>query len=175
MTTFPIPRRWQIPEAAMHHSFVEMARDGARSCEGIAMWLGRHEGDTAIVTHIARLEGPGIRKGPDLLAISASLVNDLTDVAIEHKLTLIGQIHSHGPWHTTDLSEVDKRCGIAVPGFLSAVAPDYALRQGTTLDQCGLHVFLPPQGWVRLSREEVADRFSIINNVPVSVLVAGQR
>lgn len=173
MTPFPIPKRWDIPEEAMRLSFAEMAQDGARGCEGVAMWLGHREGEVAIVTHVARLQGPGIHKGPDHLFISADLVNDLTDVAIEHRLTLVGQIHSHGPMHGTNLSLTDRRYGIAVPGYLSAVAPDYARRRVTTIDQCGIHVFLPPQGWVRLSPSAVKERISIVTNVTVPVLIAG--
>lgn len=173
MTYFSIPGRWQIAADVLRHSFAEMAQDGARGCEGIAMWLGHHEGDTAVITHVARLRGPGLHKGPDRLLINADLVNDLTDVAIENKLTLIGQIHSHGPLHSTDLSEVDKRYGIVVPGYLSAVAPDYAMRPNTTIGECGIHVFIPGHRWQRLSPQEVQQRVSIVNGVTVPVLVAG--
>jgi len=173
MTYFSIPEHWRIPEAALRHSFAEMAEDGQRGCEGIAMWLGHYDGNTAIVTHVARLRGPGILKEPDRLLISADLVNDLTDVAIENNLTLIGQIHSHGPLHTTNLSETDKRYGIAVPGYLSAVAPDYALRSETTISECGLHVFIPGKSWPRLSPTEVRQRISIVSGIIVPILVAG--
>ena len=138
------------------------------------MWLGSRGEDVAVVTHVARLEGPGIRKGPDRLIISADLVNELTDAAIEHRLTLVGQIHSHGAWHSTDLSLTDKRYGIAVPGFLSIVAPDYALRPNTKMEDCGIHVFLPPAGWSRLSREQIGQRIVITPAVSVPLLVVGK-
>jgi len=173
MSYFSVPARWQIPTDAVRHSFTEMARDGIRGCEGIAMWLGRHEGDAAIITHVVRLRGPGIQKAPDRLLISADLVNDLTDVAIENKLTLIGQIHSHSAFCGTDLSEVDRCCGIAVPGYLSAVAPDFALRAGTTIEECGMHVFIPGQRWQRLSPQDVRQRISVVDGVLVPILVAG--
>jgi hypothetical protein len=158
MSYFSVPARWRIPTDAVRHSFTEMARDGIHGCEGIAMWLGRHEGDTAIITHVVRLRGPGIQKSPDRLLISADLVNDLTDVAIENKLTLIGQIHSHSAFCGTDLS---------------AVAPDFALRAGTTIEECGIHVFIPGQRWQRLSPQDVRQRISVVDGVNVPVLVAG--
>jgi len=173
MSYFSVPNRWQIPAEVVRHSFAEMARDGIRGCEGIAMWLGRYDGDTAIITHVALLRGAGVQKAPDRLLITANLVNDLTDVAIANKVTLIGQIHSHGPLYGIDLSVVDRRAGIAVPGYLSAVAPDYALRAGTTLEECGIHLFTPAQGWQRMSPQDIRERISIADGIHVPVLVAG--
>ncbi len=73
----------------------EMARDGVHGNEGVAMWLGRYEGDTAIVTHVGFLRGPHVRKEPRLLMIGSELINDLTDLAIESGVRLIGQITFH--------------------------------------------------------------------------------
>lgn len=173
MSYFSVPTRWVIPADAVRHAFGEMARDGVHGREGIAMWLGRYDGDTAIITHVARLRGSGIQKAAGRLFISADLVNDLTDVAIANKLTLIGQIHSHGPGGGTNLSPIDRREGIAVPGYLSAVAPDFALRAGTRLEECGIHIFIPGQAWQRLSAEDIRQRISVVDGVHVPVLVAG--
>jgi hypothetical protein len=174
MSYFSVPNRWRIPADALRHSFTEMAQDGIRGCEGIAMWLGHYDGDdTAVITHVALLRGPGVQKAPDRLLITADLVNDITDIAIENKLTLIGQIHSHGPLYGVDLSVVDRRAGIVVPGYLSAVAPDYALRSSTTLEECGIHVYSPAQGWQRLSPQDVREQISIVDGVHVPVLIAG--
>lgn len=173
MSYFSVPNRWQIPADAVRHSFTEMAQDGTRGREGIAMWLGRYDGDTAIITHVTLLRGPGVQKAPDRLLITADLVNDLTDIAIANNVTLIGQIHSHGPLYGIDLSAVDRRAGIAVPGYLSAVAPDYALRSSTTLEECGIHLYTPAQGWQRLSPQDVRERISIVDGIHVPVLIAG--
>ena len=79
MSYFDVPTRWVIPEAALRRSLQEMAIDGARGCEGVAMWLGHYDRDTAVVTHIAVLRGPGVRKAPDQLLIGADLMNDIAD------------------------------------------------------------------------------------------------
>lgn len=173
MTYFEMPAQWRIPEEAIRHSMSEMAIDGALRREGVAMWLGKYEGKTAVVTHVAALRGPGVRKAPDQLLISADLVNDLTDKAIELGLVLIGQIHSHGPMHGTSLSLTDKRYGISVPGYLSAVAPDYAMRPSTSIHDCGVHLFEKGRGWIRFTREQVVKRVLIVPDPRVPVLFVG--
>ena len=140
---FAEPKLWRIGKNAYRASLVEMARDGAHGNEGVAMWLGHYEGDAAIITHVGVLRGRYVRKAPALLFIGSELINDLTDLAIAQGVRLIGQIHSHGPRFGTHLSETDRKFGIAVPGLLSLVAPDYALRPDTPITQCGVHVFRP--------------------------------
>jgi hypothetical protein len=173
MSYFETPAQWRIPEAVIRHSTTEMAIDGALEREGVAMWLGRYEGNSAVVTHVAALRGAGVRKAPDQLLISADLVNDLTDKAIELGLVLIGQIHSHGPSHGTSLSLTDKKYGISVPGYLSAVAPDYAMRPSTSIHECGVHVFEQGRGWIRLTPEEVLKRVLVVQGPRVPVLFVG--
>jgi hypothetical protein len=173
MNYFETPTQWRIPEEAIRRSMTEMAIDGARGHEGVAMWLGRYEGNTAVVTHVAALRGAGVRKSPDQLRISADLVNDLTDRAIELGLVLIGQIHSHGPMHGTFLSLTDKKFGISVPGYLSAVAPDYAMRPSTSINECGVHLFEKGHGWIRLTPEQVGERVLVVQSPRVPVLIVG--
>jgi hypothetical protein len=173
MTFFSIPSHWRIPQSAVQLSLREMALDGARQCEGVALWLGRHAGDVVSVTHVVALRGPGVRKARDLLQISADLINDVTDLAIAHRANLVGQIHSHGRLFGTDLSRTDKERGIAVPGFLSVVAPDYAMRPGTVIADCGVHLFEQPSGWRRLVQAEVAKRVIVTGGEDAPLLVAG--
>jgi hypothetical protein len=173
MNMSEIPHRWHIPRSAIQHSIGEMAIDGRRGCEGIAMWLGHFQDDTAIVTHIALLRGPGIQKMPYQIVISADLVNDLTDVAIDLNVVLVGQIHSHGPLHGTHLSETDKRYGICSPGYLSVVAPNYAMDLTTEIDQLGFHIF-EDGGWRRLSSSAARNRVVIPEELEVAVVTAGR-
>lgn len=174
MNYFSVPSAWNIPETALQRSMEEMAIDGVIGREGVSMWLGSHEGETASITHVAVLRGPGVRKAPKFLQISSDLVNDLTDVAIERGLTLIGQIHSHGTYYGTDLSPTDRLNGISVPGYLSVVAPDYAMRPATTISECGVHIFEQPTGWRRFSPREVNHRIRITSGIAVPILVVGE-
>jgi proteasome lid subunit RPN8/RPN11 len=170
---FAEPEHWRVSSEVFAQSLSEMALDGVMGNEGVAMWLGRYEGNVAIVSHLGVLRGPYVRKEPDLLMIDSELINDLTDLAITNNVRLIGQIHSHAPKYGTDLSETDRRYGVAVPGMLSLVAPDYALRKGTTLIDCGVHVFLPGEGWRRLPSKEVTARLSLFDGGTASILAAG--
>jgi len=161
---FNEPAEWRISRSVFEGSLAEMARDGAIGVEGVAMWLGHNDGTNAVIDHFAVLRGEGVRKGPALLLISSSLINELTDVAIENDGRLIGQIHAHGPGYGTDLSETDRRYGLAAPGMLSIVAPDYALRTQTGLEDCGVHLFRPGTGWIRLDGGQIARRFQFIED-----------
>ena len=170
---FAEPEHWRVGKHVFAQSLAEMARDGVMGNEGVAMWLGRYERNVAIISHLGVLRGRFLRKEPDLLMIGSELINDLTDLAIDNDVRLIGQIHSHGPKYGTNLSETDRRYGVAVPGMLSLVAPDYALRKGTTLVDCGVHLFLPGQGWRRFSDQEVTARLSLFDDDAASILTAG--
>ena len=170
---FAEPKHWRVGNHLFAQSLAEMARDGVIGNEGVAMWLGRYEGDVAIISHLGVLRGRYLIKKPNLLRIGSELINDLTDLAIENDVRLIGQIHSHGTQYGTNLSETDRRYGVAVPGMLSLVAPDYALRKGTTLVDCGVHLFLPGQGWRHFSDQEVKARLSLFDDGAINILTAG--
>jgi len=174
MTFFPDIAKWLIPEPAWRESFREMALDGRFGNEGVALWLGRREGDQAEITHVVVLRGPEVIKEPDLLVIGASLLNDVTDLVVELGVRLIGQIHSHGTRYGTNLSYSDRQNGIKTPGYLSIVAPDYAVRPGTRLAQCGIHVFEKDRGFRRLAGEEVRRRVLVVEGTAVQTIVIGE-
>lgn len=169
---FPRVEHWRLPNAAFAASLEEMARDGQRGNEGIALWLGARLSGVATVTHVLCVRGADVTKEPAYLNVGAATMNDVGDFAIEHGLTFVGQIHSHGPRHGVDLSPTDRRYGVSVPYFLSVVAPDYALRQGTHFDECGVHIFESGLGYRRLGQPEVAARIVLVDE-PVTVSELG--
>jgi proteasome lid subunit RPN8/RPN11 len=154
-------------------SISEMAPDGARGREGVALWLGRQEAGIVRVTHVVGLRGPGIVKRADHLSISAELLDDVTDIAIELGTYLVGQIHSH-PAGWVDLSEADKRYGIQAPGYLSVVAPHFAQDPRTRPGQCGFHVF-NGRKWRRLGSWERPWRVALVDGDAPLVLAGGDR
>jgi hypothetical protein len=153
--------KWLLPETVLADSLLEMVIDGRRGDEGIVLWLGRDHGETAEITHLVKLRGPLVTKRPDQIHIEAALFNDVADVAIEHNIRLIGQIHSHGPRYSLNLSPTDKTYGLQTPYYLSLVAPDYGLSD-SSLSDCAVHVFRPGRGYVRLSTGEVSRQIQII-------------
>lgn len=172
MIAFEGPTRWHVPCSAIDRSMTEMAIDGSRGCEGIAMWLGRVDDHTALVTHVAVLRGKGIEKAANYIVIDADLVNELTDMVIDLRVMLLGQIHSHGPFYGTVLSETDRRCGISAPGYLSVVAPDYGMKPKTTIEDFGFHVF-QNDAWRRMGGSEVQDRIVLSAEAEIPVVAVG--
>ncbi|MGH6956806.1 MAG: hypothetical protein ACREEW_09115 [Caulobacteraceae bacterium] len=164
------PAIWRMPQSALRSSMAEMARDGARDCEGIALWLGRRHENVAEITHVVGLRGPGVHRRPDYLSITPELLNDVTDAAIELGVFLVGQIHSHPPGAGVGLSPLDQRFGIRAQGYLSAVAPNFAARLDTPTSACGFHLF---EGgtWRRFGPEECVRRVEVFDDVPSTPLI----
>lgn len=152
---FSTPKAWRIPPSAFSTSLAEMANDGKQGNEGIAFWLGTREKGVATVKHIVGLRGPLIFKAPLAMRIHASLVNDLTDLALELGMILLGHIHAH-PGTFIDMSDVDRTYGISTPGYLSAIAPYYATRPDTAISECSFHVFERGTGYRRFTVDEVS-------------------
>jgi len=171
---FPYVARWSIPAAVFEASLAEMARDGARGNEGVAFWLGVREGDEARVTHAVALRGMGVVRLPDHLSLPAAVLNEIADVTIALEVSLLGQIHSHGPGYGVDLSWVDHAQGIRVPWFLSVVAPDYAQRPMTRITDCGVHVFDPDRGYRRLTPADLAARIAVTDDDAPAIIVVGE-
>lgn len=172
---------WILPQAAMDRSFDELAMDGVRHREGIALWAGVTAGNastpTVRVTHVILLRGPGVRRGLGSISIAPELLNEVTDAlaVIGDDVYLLGQIHGHPPEVSTDLSEVDIAYGIRTPQYLSVVAPDFGMFEPARIQECGVHVFEPHAGWRRLTSGEVSSRIDIPgpNVADVTCLIVG--
>jgi hypothetical protein len=174
MSYFPAIEKWIIPKSVITESFKEMARDGKVGNEGIALWLGKRSEGQAQVTHLLALRGSGITRKPAVLMIEPELINSVTDITIELEVALIGQIHSHGPLHGTNLSITDITYGLSVPFYLSVVAPDYAMKKKCDLSSCGIHVFEPRTGYRRLPAWEVTNRIQVIEGTRPPFLTVGE-
>lgn len=170
---FPNLGAWCMSPSVLELSVQEMALDGRTGREGIVLWLGHRRPGAAEITTLVALRGSGVIKLPYVLRIEPDLMTLVTDLAIRLGLTLVGQIHSHGPGYGTDLSPTDRRYGFAVPGFLSVVAPDFCLRSNTTFSDCGVHVFEAGIGYRRLPLQEVQVRIEIIEGPAPGFHVVG--
>jgi proteasome lid subunit RPN8/RPN11 len=163
---------WRIPQAAIEDSLDEMARDGANGHEGIVLWLGKDTGEIAEVTHLIRLRGPLVENREDFINIRPALFNDVADIAIEHGVRLVGQVHSHGPGYGVDLSPTDRIHGIQVPFYLSLVAPDYA-RTRVPVHDWGVHVYTREAGYVRIRHDEAGRCLQITGSLRPPMLTVG--
>jgi hypothetical protein len=174
MNYFPKIDKWRIPRDVLEKSLEEMALDGVRGNEGICLWLGdRNNGGNATITHMALLRGPGIVKSPANIQIAPELMRQVHEAARENDLTLIGQIHSHGREYGVSLSYTDRKYGISVPYYLSLVAPDYGMNKATKIADCGVHVFLPKKGYVRVDVKQVKKSVLVEAGRSVTTLTIG--
>jgi hypothetical protein len=171
-TYFSHVETWRVPETVIPDSLAEMAIDGQQGNEGIVLWLGYDEREVAEVTHLVRLRGALIEKYPDFINIHPSLLNDVADIAIEHKVRLIGQVHSHGPGYWLDLSPTDREYGIKAPSYLSLVAPDYG-NTNASIQDWGVHVCADGEGYLRLSPQEVHRRIHVVRGPHLPFLTVG--
>lgn len=171
---FPRVDTWVLPEQALQASFHEMARDGQEGNEGVALWLGRQTDADAEITLVVGLCGSSVIKRPDQLRIAPWLFNAVTDLALERGVSLLGQIHSHGEGYSTDLSPTDRTYGIAVPYYLSVVAPGFGEHAETRLVDCGVHVFEPGIGYRRLPPNQIAQRVRVSPGVPADFILIGE-
>jgi hypothetical protein len=149
-----------------------MAIDGRNGNEGIVLWLGRDDDDAAEITHLVRLRGPYVQKFPDLINIHPALLNDVADIAISERVRLVGQVHSHGPGYSLDLSLTDREYGIQAPGYLSLVAPDYG-RTDIAVHSWGVHVFTN-SAYRRLSHAESQRRVHVTSSPQLPFLTVGE-
>jgi len=171
---FPRVDKWVIPKSALADSIREMARDGRKGNEGVMLWLGRRQGGCAEITHLVALCGSGVIKEPDRLIITSGLLNQVTDLAIELGVVLVGHIHSHGPGHGNGLSFTDRKFGICVPYYLSVVASNYAMEGNTGVSDCGVYVYDPELGFQRMPHDELRKRIILVSKPRLPVLVVGQ-
>jgi hypothetical protein len=132
--------RWTLPQDLLSRSIEIMRPAGRAGNEGLALWMGTGDDDSVVVTHVFGVHGSGFVTSPLYLRLSFRAIAQLSDLADQRGVYLVGQIHSH-PGTLVDLSDLDRIQGFRVPDFLSVVCPHYAQRPQTTLDNCGVHVF----------------------------------
>lgn len=169
---FTQTRLWRIPQAAIEDSLDEMALDGAKGTEGIVLWLGKDNDDIAEITHLIRLRGPLVVKRKEYINIHSALLNDVADIAIEHGLRLLGQVHSHPPGYSVDLSPTDRMYGIQVPFYLSLVAPDFA-RTRVPVHNWGVHIYTAEAGYVRVDQEKARCCLQITDGLRLPMFTVG--
>lgn len=170
---FPTTRRWVLGQSVIDTTMAELARTGRDRREGIALWLGQRNAETARVSHVVRLRGSGLVARGDLLEVSAHLFNEVGDVCADLNLVWLGQAHTHGgSW--TGMSRTDRRFGPSTPSFLSVIVPHFAEDDRTTLADCGIHLLDPSTGWKTLDRDEMESRIVVDLNVESAVVTVGE-
>jgi hypothetical protein len=174
MNFFPKVNRWRLPASVLEQSIAEMAIDGRDGNEGTCFWLGKRAKGEAAVSHLVFLRGEGVHKSPLNVQVSAELMREVHERAEALDLMLVGQIHSHSGLCGVDMSASDHAYGVSVPYFLSIICPDYAQGPATTLLDCGLHVYLPERGYVRLLPREVKRKMILVPGLALDTSIIGE-
>jgi hypothetical protein len=160
---FPSVGQWDVPEGLLEDAVKEVAIDGRKGREGTCLWLGtKSEGSAAITTSV-HLRGPGIRKSAAQISIEPWLLREVHQAARDRDLILVGQIHSHGRLYGVDLSPTDHSYGVRVPYFLSVVAPDYGQTWPIDWTDCGVHVYRPATGFMRMDDDTIHQSIKVVN------------
>lgn len=170
---FPTTTHWVLGRELVEKTMVELARYGREGREGIVFWLGRHDRETAHVTHVVFARGGGVISNRELLEVSAELLNGVGALCDELKLVWVGQAHSHAG-RRTDMSLPDRRLGATSPYFLSVIVPFFASDRRTTIADCGVHLMDPVAGWRSLTRVEIASAITVNPDDSAMILTVGE-
>lgn len=129
---------------------------GRRGCEGFALWAGRRDGGTFVVTQTVIPRQTAIHSaGGVCVTVNGKELFRLNVQLYESGLTLVAQLHSHPDeaYH----SKTDDAFPIATTvGALSLVVPDFAAHP-FSLERCATYRLLPDQGWTELPPPAVRD------------------
>jgi len=159
---------WNMPRDLLSSSIDIMHPHGVNGNEGLALWFGAEAADKSIsITHVVDLRGSGLVTAPLYLRLSFRAIAQLTDIADQLNVYLVGQIHSH-PGRMTELSKIDRAQGFRIPDFLSVVCPYYAQNPKIQLRDCGINVF-ERGAYRRFPDAEINQRIRVTNSQIVKI------
>ncbi len=149
-----------VPRALALEAHLHLQKVGKRGLEGLALWAGVQTGEVFRVEHTIIPAQFGLRSAAGVgVRIAADELHRLNVWLYEHKVTLVGQLHSHpgAAYH----SETDDEFPIATTaGSLSLVIPDFAV-QPFSLDRCAVYRLDAVGRWTALSSTDVAKLLTI--------------
>ncbi len=149
-----------VPRDVASQAHEHLRQMGEMGCEGIALWVGRLDGDTFQVlgTYIPEQTALISETGVCIM-VDGHALHRFNVWLYEQQMVTIAQLHSH-PTEAFH-SETDDTFPIATAaGSLSLVIPDFA-REPFTLGQCAVFRLVPGQGWVWLTSAEVENLIRI--------------
>jgi hypothetical protein len=111
----------ELPSALPHRIAAHVAEWGQRTSETGLLLLGSPHDALAHVAAWPGTEGIVRRRGK--FAISGLALAQIFDWATDRELSVRALIHSHGG--RAALSRIDLDHGFSVPGFISAIVPDF--------------------------------------------------
>lgn len=125
--------------------------------EGLLFLLGREIGELTMFTSVI---APDADHGYGHVICQPSAIAQAQQAAREHRLAILGQLHSHPSASTAHSEGDDTLVLMPFEGMLSLVAPWYGRHGLRPLHGLGVHQYQDGR-WVLAIRDSVRDRFSI--------------
>jgi len=139
-----------LPEDGLTTILGDVGHYGKAGLETGAFLIARL--DEQDVDTVALLGDQGIERHPDYLVISGVAMAALFNWADDHESRVVAQLHSHAL--EARMSVTDKRFGLTVEGFTSAIVP-YAARPTADPNRWGWWTFRGG-GWVSAQPAQLA-------------------
>lgn len=132
---------------------------GQRKLEGVALWVGKFNGNDFDVTGTVIPKQRGISSDTGLLyVVGEAELRRLNVWLYENQLRLVAQLHSH-PGRAYHSETDDDYPIMTTLGGFSLVVPDFAAGL-PLLSNCAIFR-LTTNSWEELSEQEVADTFNL--------------
>lgn len=150
-----------IPRPLIEKTVKKLREQGVKFNEGLVFWAGieAKDGSKFVTTCVyPKQQCSGISVSSDLIA-GAKVVREIR----KRRLEIISEVHSH-PGHWVGHSPIDdENPFVLAEGNISIVVPHFAKEGMEPLWKCGVYLYSFKDGWRRLSRNEIAENFMILD------------
>ena len=151
-----------IPRLIVKKTAEHLRKYGAQGNEGLVFWAGIEAGDnskfvtTCVYPRVRWVSGASVSS--DVIA-GAEVVREVR----RRELEIIAEIHSH-PGHWVGHSIIDdENPFVLADGNISIVVPCLGDEGMEPLWKCGVYLYSVKDGWRRLSKEEIVERFVVVD------------
>lgn len=137
-----------------------LRKAGNSGCEGMALWMGKVEGNVFRVTQLLIPKQRGLRtKDGVCVIVDADEMHRINVHLFQTGLRLIAQIHSH-PTHAYHSDTDDQYALATTVGAFSLVVPDFAVRP-FSLSDCAVYRLASTGQWLDVPKAQVRSTFVI--------------
>lgn len=143
-----------VKPAAIEATLKLLKASGGRNAEGIVLWLGHDDGETAEVTHVFQ---PTHRASADYFHIPREGVVQLMNYLDQHSVRVLAQVHTH-PEEAFHSAADDKWALVRHLDALSLVLPHFASTadKSNFIDVAAVFRLTASNKWVPVDSNQVS-------------------